>query len=655
VTQFFAYANSALGNTHIRLNGSVHDGVPGVTQNADGTFATGGVTIDDPTGAFSFIELQQFTYDETACSRQRVFTGYLSNMRVSRGPYVTGPGRIYDFDLLDLNYLLHLRPLRGTDAKRPVETGNARLAWLLSSIALDGIVYDHGFVGSNANTFDAADYTDQYSEAVLSDLCVSSSTEIGRIFFVYRDNTTGQPSLFIDIPTVTTYTSTLSISNTNSDRSATCFAPFKDAELSASGEDIYCGVIFKYKTGQVYRHNDTTHATYFAGTDYHREAVFETTRVGSLDTATRHADAFLANHAGTIDTVTCMIQVPSASVNLLEAGMRVSCKFSDLQGYEGPIYLRVSSRTVVPTAGNPDLYDLHLTLSNKSLTPVGGGGTGGFPNPPPSPPSPLQHKGGGGTVNLDDPVADGQLIVIMASARGGYPTTPSGFAIERSNTNVDIDPGSGNQGFMRMYSKVAASETGAYGAGSASTLEVVTYPAGTTINATAIASAADDTVVLTITPSAAGATVMGFAAYGWFFDPTAIVPVSGLTTLDDLHATNPPWNWSAYKSVSTPAATTLQGTYGGIRFSWGGIVAVLLGTADQNPPTTGRWVYNELVTLTAGAGTTEFPFATGALRVRYDIVDQTPAIVSTNGATGGFVMPSQPPLGTQVFVDYQAI
>ena len=56
--------------------------------------------------------------------------------------------------------------------------------------------------------------------------------------------------------------------------------------------------------------------------------------------------------------------------------------------------------------------------------------------------------------------------------------------------------------------------------------------------------------------------------------------------------------------------------------------------------------------MTGVNGTTLFPFADGTLRVLYDIVDQTPAIVSYDGAAGTFVMPSAPPLGTQVFVEY---
>jgi hypothetical protein len=368
VSQTVTYGGVDIGG-HLRLA----EGITGMTSHADGSFGAGEATIDDPDADFSLVSLQEFIHEESACDPVRTFTGFLAQRRLTRGNQYVGAGRDHNLDILDLNYLLHLQPLRGAEAKRPVETGDARLAWLLGSVALDGIVHDNGFVGSNANSFDEADYTLQYADDVLRDLCVSSIVETGRIFFVYYDHDTGQPSLFMDVPTVTSYTSTLAISNDLADVDATTLAPYRDAELSSSGEDIYCSVFFKYKTGTVFRHNDATHATYFASKGYHRQGVFETTRVGSQATAIRHADAWLANHSGDLDTITCQLLVPASQVNLIEAGMRVNSKFTHFPGYDTFGYLRVASRTVGLSPLANDLYEMRLVLSNRTITPAGTG------------------------------------------------------------------------------------------------------------------------------------------------------------------------------------------------------------------------------------------------------------------------------------------
>jgi hypothetical protein len=84
-----------------------------------------------------------------------------------------------------------------------------------------------------------------------------------------------------------------------------------------------------------------------------------------------------------------------------------------------------------------------------------------------------------------------------------------------------------------------------------------------------------------------------------------------------------------------------------------GIIAFFPSSASSGPPSPGQQnMRPEIVVMSGVNGTTLHPFADGTLRVIYDTIDQTPAIVSYDGAAGTFVMPSAPPLGTQVFVEY---
>ena len=668
MTQFFTYDGVDLGNASVRLE----EGVPGFTSNADGSFGVGGLRIDDPTGALTFTQLQEFSHTETACSQPRTFTGYLWNMRVGRGPYRSGAGRVYDFDFADLNWLLTLQPLRGSTAKRPVETGDQRLAWLLASVALSGIVFDNGLVGSNTNSFDEADYRNRLATEVLADLCVSSSADTGRIFFVYRDNASGEPSLFIDRPSVATYTSTLEISNDLADvDNVTTFAPYMNVELEAGGEEIFCSVFFVYKTGQIYVHNATTHATYFAGAGFHRQAVFQTDRIGSAVTAQRHAESFLASHAGTLDTVTVPIKLPASKVNLVEAGMRIRNKFTHLPApFNSYGYLRVAQRTVALTPGTNDHYDLTLKLTNRTISPVGGGDPGDFPKPACGSLTLLQSKvstaDNGTTVittTYDSAPTEGNLLLAVLTVRGSLSGTiivPSGWSAVGTTYNA----GGSETGDSQVYVKDAgASEPAAVtfsNQGNYKRLTLLELATPGTVYASVVETAqpASSTPAIgPITPEATSTALIGVITAGSFVASPSFTVGAGWTEVDDgvvgSGAVAGPRHVVGFQTVASPSGTYSFDATQTASTTFAGIVIAVSCVGGSDPPAPGQVVPWTVVTMAGAVGTTAYPYADESLLVKVDGVLISPAsYTETDPAAGTFTLSWTPDTDETVTVQY---
>lgn len=388
MTQFLYYDDVDLGNQAVRLGG-----LPGFTTVADGAAVSfGGFVVDDPGSTRTLVGLQKFAIDETACTPKRMWTGYALARTVKRGPFVVGSDRVWDVTVGDINMALQFRVIRGANAKRPAETDVARLAWLLTTDSLSGLVYNNGGVNltDNIQTLDAADYRGQYANDVLRDI---GSVLFGKQFFCYWDSTvaTGHEiSLFYDVPTASYRTSSLSLSNVLADyNGTTVFAPSIDAQLVRDPQDTWSGIYETYSNGIIYENFAATEAAFIR-----REIAVNQSRIGLLTTASSYATQFLARFASEQDTITCTVQLPSSKVNLIGSGMRLQCKFSHLPGYGAYSYLRVTRITVSQTILDPDLYDVALELSNRAPFGTAGGGGSGNPPPPtvfPNPPAAQAH------------------------------------------------------------------------------------------------------------------------------------------------------------------------------------------------------------------------------------------------------------------------
>lgn len=315
-----------------------------VTAAELGSIGTGGVLIDDPNGDLTINGWQSFTIDDTgAGSYQRVFTGYIVDRQISRGSrFRTAAGRVHSCTVLDQNALLRVHVLRANAAKRPAETDVTRVAWLLTSEALSGLVTDEGLVSaSNAGSFLASDTRRRFADDVLNEMAPSAVKN----FFVYRDHASGNAALFYDKNTASVWSTSIKVSNVAADvDGTTVFAPTVDASLTRTPEEQYGGVSYGWLGPAIY----VTSATTIAAMGFTRDAVYDTNRVGLLATAQQAAKDWLNVRATETDIVSFEMVVPSSVVTSIEAGMEMQVKFSHLPGYSSYVWRRIRRRRAIP-------------------------------------------------------------------------------------------------------------------------------------------------------------------------------------------------------------------------------------------------------------------------------------------------------------------
>jgi hypothetical protein len=365
--------NVDLGNTTVRLGS-----VPGLTELAEHlSVGSSTVIIDDASGTVghssdALLGLQLMTWDESAASagNQRVYTGIIDYREYargdsSRGSLRTGVSRQITVSLNDLNALPGFRVIPQTDttAKRPAETVKARLTWILGSTYLSGLVADNGLVAdASAFTMTAADYRGQRPVNVINDCELAANW----FAFVYPDETqTVLASLFFDDANVSTaYTSTVKLSNVLADIDGSTVFGSTNGVLKRTPQDVGDGVYLPYTKGAVYRTRSATTATYG-----HRDLIASNANLSDATHANQEADNFLWAHHTEEDRITCEVQVPAASVNLIRAGHRIQVKFSHLPGYTSYTWCRVLSRSPGQPLETDQRYTLTLELSPQEAGP----------------------------------------------------------------------------------------------------------------------------------------------------------------------------------------------------------------------------------------------------------------------------------------------
>jgi len=393
------------------------DSTTGWTSSAvSGGSDTAFVDIDDPDGELDIEVGQGFWVDENDCTPERIWTGEVVSFTVDRGNYRDGPGRVWHLEMVGINAGAMFRVLSERDtAKRPPETNLERIDWLLGTTAVTGastIFADDGFISGTAFDVDESDFTGEYPADVLASL----GGEFGRNWFLFWNPAENHTTLFYGAVDEGISDSTLSISNVQSDSNSTCIFPFVDAVLSRSSEEIYAGVLVKFRGNSVLVRNSATEAAYVD-----RHAVVSTDRIGRLSTAVTFGTRWLAEHANPRDTLTCTLILPDDQVNLLREGMRVDVKFSHLPGYDTFTTVVVRRRTVTFYPQRANSYRVKYELSATSVAGTTGGGPPGVLPFGGCSPELVQSKEGfhgnasGTTVTLDQAPAEGNLLFVWVT------------------------------------------------------------------------------------------------------------------------------------------------------------------------------------------------------------------------------------------------
>lgn len=410
-------------STHLT---TVRDGTE-LTNAADhGAVGNGSLVIDDTAGTLSIVGQKDFRYNESsASSNSLVWKGYIAgrdygrNAGFERAPDL-GASRAIQVSLVDINDRLnHLLIQQG--GKRPAETVEERLEWLLASDYVD--FADRGRVSYPDDDMDKADYKYQYAGDVLADCALAAGS--GWNYYV-TDFGSGPELVFRNDNTSTADSSDLRISNVATDidsdhdtlGATKTFGPFVDATLHRDPTSVHSKHAKSYAKGTAVEERAAT-ATAFNG---ERGGTSSNSNIKRLTQARRAARRELNTHSTEDDVIDVTIQVPASAVNLIPAGWRLQCKFSHFatEGYGSFTWMRVLERTVRPMESDAFAYEIALKLvpqeaadpadaCDDDATPAG------------------THYPLGGTV-IDDPgflwgISDGVVYYLKPGLF--YPTTPT--------------------------------------------------------------------------------------------------------------------------------------------------------------------------------------------------------------------------------------
>lgn len=328
-----------------------------------GEETTGGIPLEDPDGTLAIVGHRPVTVEEDECAQPRLFTGWTATRNMGRkydDALIVSDARIVDTTVVDINEAFSFRMITGSDGNRPQETWQARCTWILGSDYLDGLVdTSEDFIVTNTTLMDPADYRTGYPVAVMNDLSDRSGNAY--TFFLFYRPSNGLITLFFDNPSSYISACTLSISNVLADVDyAAVFPPDNVAVLAREPDLTYSGVTVEYNDGtlKLYRRRPSTETTYIR-----RETTIQRPYTKGVATATAQAEAWLDKHAVETDRITCSIQVPAASVGLIQAGQSIDVKFSHLGfPYIAWTTMRIVSCSPKPTNDVGDFYDVALEL-----------------------------------------------------------------------------------------------------------------------------------------------------------------------------------------------------------------------------------------------------------------------------------------------------
>jgi hypothetical protein len=340
-----------------------------------GSIDIGGVSPEDPAASLAMAGWRPFHVDESACSQPRLFTGWVFDRNVGRSfeqtQFVGPDERIHDTTITGINSALGMRIIWDADGKRGEETMDVRMAWLLSSAYLSGLVVDTAHVLTGLSLMmDAADYRNGYPDAVLNDLSGRGASLLN--YFCFWCPIHSAIALFYNYMGAATFDCTISISNAGDDNGTTIFEPDYAARLNRTPETVWSDVIVEYANGSVHVYNSLTEGAFIR-----RGTTLSKPYTGKSSTAIAQGKSFLDAHSSEVDRITCTLTVPASVVGLIQAGMRMPVKFTHIDGqpdnpdmYRDGTTMRIVSCTPTPTDDHASHYTVALELVAPKVMPT---------------------------------------------------------------------------------------------------------------------------------------------------------------------------------------------------------------------------------------------------------------------------------------------
>jgi hypothetical protein len=659
--------------------------------------AIAGIQIEDQSNSsFLAAHLQGwhvFTVDETACSKPRIFTGWIIGRRISRmrDSNRTTFTRVWDCDIIDQNALFSFQVFRANSAIRPAETDLARVAWAIASAPMATTpVHDDGRFNTtdNPGNLSETNFVRQYP----IDLFSSCAGQTGKNVYAYWDDSAGNIGIHYDLLGVGP-SATVQISNVESDitRDAAqtitgnVYYPLRDAELTRSPDDQYTGILLDYVGGAVYGENNTLiddlSPTSLSPSTFKRDLMISSDRISRLATANAQLATQLDIHADEKDTIICTIRVPNTKVNLINAGDIATVRFSHIPGYETATPLAITRRNVVPTRGVHDSYDIRLEMRNWGVRSPGGGDAGDTPQQGGCDPQLVgstELVQGSGTfvgsgMDIDWTPSSGDLNVIYILVRSAYDLTPTGYT---GIGSWQSDPSGTKSMQCRFFYRICDGTEGTHIAftntsgsnnftyvnvsgwtdlGSFHSLDTATET--TSQNADPFLYASN--LITGITPGSAGLMMSALMPSlnindPWFPSPTGDTGPF-VTTLGKPGETggSEAKGWLAaypfpHAAPSGQTAFSIEDTpAGGISRGSAYLVAWFDGECTDTgiPPVGGVGIQREFIAYGDGTTTafnTHYAYLPGSLRVFVDAVEIVNGLTETDPVTGAFTLDFAP-------------
>lgn len=363
-----------------------------VTEAELGAVGISSARLDDPTATAgnagdAIVGLKQLSITEldAPSGNRRIGEFYIADRRYYRGTQgaspslMTGPARVIDMSLSDINSFLHFRILRTGEANgsnttfnRPAETDVERVTALLAVPFIADTLFN-GLVSSDGPVnMDAVDYTGQTPGDVLND-CAQQS---GKNYFVFYDESgtytpsPGDFALFYDSNSSTAYPAAVAdtqVSNVLTDLSAggggPVWYPLQDATLVRDPSRVISGAFFNNGSNSVYVTNPTTSYTFGW-----RDAVGNSQDLTTVAQTTARGNRYLAENSTEDDRLTFKLKLPAAHVNDWKEGQWAQVRFTHLPGYEAFTNVRCLCRTVASDEMTDQFYNVTY-----ECTPMAGG------------------------------------------------------------------------------------------------------------------------------------------------------------------------------------------------------------------------------------------------------------------------------------------